>query len=684
VADLIRLQTNDWELSIWCKDIDARLNAYSSTLAKRNGYHRFNELRFTPALQLIEADILEVSIPQGSGSAATLSSSLQLNTPVFFENLQYHFEWVFFNGFVDEAAIHHRLETVNKGFRFVPANLKRQSPARLIGVISTANDVGWFRLPFVYTKSAQRIKQSLAFEIIPTKVDLHHDLQAMYRCIDQVYPLWRFSLAEKTEQDVSKSGARSDFSLLWLANFQRLREQLEVGLKVISSAPHSRLQTTEFHIKASRLKGRVPPKLAERVISNIRDGQLDRRYRQEKKRLSVDTQENRFIKMVVSVTKKRLVEFHRKLLKANQVPESQRLSDSFLHEIKQWQLPLLTMQKQGFMAEVGDFSGQTGESLVLQQKTGYSAVYRAWQELKYYLDLFSAQSTVSMKSVADIYEVWCFLSVRSILVDQLGFKENVRARDTLRPNDFYEYQLRDGMIGAFEFDRPDGIKVRLAHEPPFKKGGKDIRTYLIAQKPDILLEVTFPNGKKCIWLFDAKYRIKSNDNVEPDESDSELKGDLVPDDAINQMHRYRDALISTKKNAWSDSVSKSRSVFGAFALYPGYFDQTTQENPYAEAIEQIGIGAFALLPNADNAIGNNWLSQFLIAQIDFMPVCDNKENADLGGAGTVYKTHSTAERLFVQEAARIPHHGMAQVLYPELVMTTRIGDHREDSYITDF
>jgi hypothetical protein len=48
------------------------------------------------------------------------------------------------------------------------------------------------------------------------------------------------------------------------------------------------------------------------------------------------------------------------------------------------------------------------------------------------------------------------------------------------------------------------------------------------------------------------------------------------------------------------------------------------------------------------------------------------------------RSKQTAERLLVQEAACIPHYGMAQVLYPELVMTARIGDHRDDGYIAAF
>lgn len=74
----------------------------------------------------------------------------------------------------------------------------------------------------------------------------------------------------------------------------------------------------------------------------------------------------------------------------------------------------------------------------------------------------------------------------------------------------------------------------------------EIKSYLNTQKPDILLEVLFPNKQRFIWLFDAKYRLSSDDKED----------DLVPDDAINQMHRYRDALVWAKQDE-----GKSRPVF---------------------------------------------------------------------------------------------------------------------------
>ena len=187
----------------------------------------------------------------------------------------------------------------------------------------------------------------------------------------------------------------------------------------------------------------------------------------------------------------------------------------------------------------------------------------------------------------------------------------------------------------------------------------------MTQKPDILLEVTFPDGKTCIWLFDAKYRIKTKNN-RYDLDDIDCK-DYVPDDAINQMHRYRDALIRVDEQ--KDSGSKSRPVFGAFALYPGFYDQSKDENPYQPMITEVGIGAFALLPSA-NGKNNSWLEAFLQQQ--------------LGTGVTTYTTESIRDELYVNEPARIPYSGMKQVLHQDLVLISKLGESREQEYIDNF
>lgn len=722
MPELIRLQTLDFEFSVWANDIGQRLSVHKNTMAHRTSVNHAQaicELRFSPPAELInviepqglfEDDPLESGMGESGAAVNGIAkhTELTLNSPLFFENTQYQFEWVFFNE-VTDACLTHRSQRVNEAFRFSPEvkSARGVVPARLSGTINTGNDVGWLRLPLTFDVNGNAQTQHIAFEVLPTKMALHQDLPVMYQAIDKVYPLWRFSLVEKTEQDAAVNQQSGHFPIMWLANFAALRERFEQGLKVICAAPHSRLQPTVASIKAAKLKGRLHYRLAEKVKQDFANGEYDKRYAVGKKQLSVDTPENRFIKMAVSKSKRQLADFEQKLRQSNQAPERQRLSDSFLNELHSWQKPLQKVLGQSFLKEVGAYAGLSRESLVLQQKTGYRAVYRVWQELKFYLDVFGNQSSISMKSVAEIYEVWCFLCLKQILEQGLGFELVENGATKLAQNDFFEYQLKDGFAGAFRFKRSDGVTARLAHEPKFTKQGQLIRSYLVNQEPDIVLEVTLPRSKSSelgssddkqfIWLFDAKYRIKSDKNRFDDSSEDIESTDYVPDDAINQMHRYRDALIRLSDARLSESPpnptigglsKKSRPVFGAFALYPGFFDQATDPNPYAEAIEEVGIGAFALLPSQVGSSltesgysGHQWLLEFLQAQIGMAP------NTQTGQDKTVsYPLGGLAERLYVQDAARIPYYGMRQVLYPDLTMTVALGAKRgrDNGYFEQF
>ena len=671
VNNLLRLNTIDFELTIWTRDISRSRRVFKKTIDKRSlKNHQINLSRNIVKLEPFDKTLRFIYGENSPIITLGSNSEFELPSPYFFENTEYHIEWEFFTS-IDDAYLTHRNRSINDGFRFSPARDNR--PARLSGTIRTGNNIGWMRLPLVYKKLGESHQSQLSFEVLATKMLMHEDLPTMYQTIDESFPLWRFNLVSRTEQDAGHENQRGNFPLMWLANFSRLRQSLELALKIILRAPHSRLQSHISYCKAARLKGKIPHKIGSAIKEDFANGLYNRRYRVEKKSLDVNTPENRFIKMVISKTKKQLAQLEQKLRHSNVLSEQPRLSEAFLNELYQWQQPLNEILTNSFLSDLGDYNGTNHESLVLQQKPGYSSVYRIWNELKLYLDAFSDISSISMKSVAEIYEVWCFLRIKQILEDELEFQLINTKLSDLYLNPFFELQLRDGYAGAFEFKRHDGVIARLAHEPRFTKNTKRIRSYLVSQEPDILLEVSFPKSsesgdtnKQFIWLFDAKYRIKTETNRYDNEDIDQA--DYVPDDAINQMHRYRDALILLNNDQQTNK--KSRPVLGAFALYPGFFDQT-ETNYYAEAIKEIGIGAFALLPDADGQ-HSKWLVNFLREQIGVL----SHQNL----------TDNLVDRLYTQDAARIPYHGMRQVLYSDLTMTAALGrsNQRETAYFDAF
>jgi len=362
--------------------------------------------------------------------------------------------------------------------------------------------------------------------------------------------------------------------------------------------------------------------------------------------------------MVLTRCARELSSFISKAHKNDGVPEQGRLSQAFFDELERWRKPLEQRLAEPLFREIGDFAGLAQESLVLHQRAGYAKVYRIWQELKLYLDLFGRQAAVSMKSVAELYEVWCLLELRRILLE-LGFVEVQTRKAVLRTKGF-EKELADGMGTAFRLTRRDGLTIRLAHEPIF--GGKDnnrIYSFTTSQKPDILLEATFPDGRRIRWIFDAKYRIG------PDEKN----GDEIPEDAINQMHRYRDALIHIEK-ADDEVDEKSRPIVGAFVLYPGFFKDEAGVNPYEAGIQAVGIGGFPLLPGRENL----WLKAFLKEKFGDLSTEDSQDKA-LG-----------ADDHLLLDSVRIAPTGLSLKRYDDLALVASLGSvaGRTQDYIDRF
>lgn len=655
MPDILWIKTKDWELAVWTKDVSKPQKRLAKTLKARNREIKPSDISFTPPLCIhdVICEGATVCIPPPH----TASNHLKVSHPLFFENTQYEFEFSFSEEVETEEELAprlvHNLNSVNSSFHFS----NRKGPT-LRGSINFANDIGRFKLPVRYFKYERKYESLVTLEVLPLKMDMTSDLAEMYKKIDENYPLWRFALAEKTQQDAgNKKTKQQMFPLLWLAQFEALWSEYEKGVRLIINSPHNRLKPYTKHIKADNLKGKVSPRLAEKVAETFHSGSYDRRFTVKQKILSTDTPENRFIKMTLEHANHNLGKLLQAAWRYEAKKDKNRLSDAFFERLSKWQKNIETYFRTPIFKEIGHFDGLLKDSLVLHQKTGYANVYRVWQQLKLYLDVLGKQSSISMKSISELYEVWCFLEIRQQILE-LGFVET-KSQKVLLKTQGLEYATESGFRGAFCFQRSDGVSIRLAHEPRFTKITKYIKSWITPQQPDILLEVQFTTGERIVWLFDAKYRIESDDrNI--------TAQDMAPDDAINQMHRYRDALIQDHHDE-NGIIYPARPVFGAYILYPGYMGQRKEnahENPYYEAINHIGIGAFPLLPSQNNASGgttdNVWLKEFFNSKIGSLKASIDDSR--------------------IEECARIPYVGTKNIRYNDLVA---IMPRRDEGSVTD-
>src|SRR5699024_12826873 len=102
----VLLRTPDFELTIWSANgtIDARRNAYKTTLRRQlTAYpHR-------------KTTVIYLSPPIDIEAIGKRSSSLPLDRCFFFENTEYHFEWLFYD-VVEHGELTHRSRQICDSF----------------------------------------------------------------------------------------------------------------------------------------------------------------------------------------------------------------------------------------------------------------------------------------------------------------------------------------------------------------------------------------------------------------------------------------------------------------------------------------------------------------------------------------------------------------------------------------
>lgn len=651
---LLTVQTPSWDLSIKSNQTDNRLNQLKRVMETRNKSLPKSSVKLlvqcTGEFKLAINRYIESSVMVSNLGPVIFHTP----EPLLFENSTYGFEFSFRSLKADSLPeITHDLKSISESFNHSYFN----GVHVLWGTLNTSNSIGWLKLPLRYAAhDKNQVEESISFEVFPTKMDMVNDLGSIFNELRDPYRDWCFTVTEKTSQEAQNSKDRSHFPVMWLQHFKALQEQFNDGVRLITNSPHSRLLKTTKYVKADRLKGKLPSKLEEKVKENLAEENFEKRYQIDRKKLSINTPENRFIKFVLQTLTRKLKKI--KIDAERSDPNQKVLSEHFFSKISSWHKPLTKSLNTPFFKDIGSFKGLNSDSLVLQQKSGYSKVYRAWQQLKLYLDLFGKDGSVSIRSIADLYEVWCYLQIIKLVKD-LGFEEKAHTLPKLT-REGLKIEFRDGLGASQIFEKGD-VKIRVAHEPHISTTTKDYKAWTSKQKPDIFLEVSIAGQERLVWVFDAKYRIDSDVGSQ----------DCVPVDALNQMHRYRDALIYLKPD--NVGLKKTRPVFGAFALYPGFYRQTQENistNPYWDAIQEVGVGAFPLLPSSEDEHGRAWLKAFLSEQL--AQLIEEESQRDI-------------ESYFFQESARISQTGLQHIRNTDLALITSTAtDARKEGYYDSF
>lgn len=496
---------------------------------------------------------------------------------VFFDNADYPI-WVEFCDHVKDAQFGSELQGENDKFSF--------RHGILAGFINYGNEIGRSEINIIYkTKDGASHTFTFSFEVLSTKLDYHDHWRRIIEDIEAEYRMLSLDYMRRTFHGFTPDQNGDTPELIWWSVFAGEQEKFIRACKSIIDRPRHRLHARESYRRADRLTF-VPRTIENELAEHRREcGHL---YRVEEQIQTNDTQENRFLKFALAQITGKYDALKRRIESLNTISDVKR------QEMASTLSVLRHLQRNPFFRTVGRYKGMNQESLVLQKATSYSQVYRTWNLLRRGYSLYDGLYRLQTKDIATLYEIWCFIEVSHIVKERLHLQdEDVEHRNRMEMNGLFTWELGRGEHSRILFKEDNVELAELVYNPKNTDseddnvGMKDLVVPTVPQKPDIVLQLTkndLQQGMKMTYLFDAKYRIDSRQNGV----------DTPPDDAINQMHRYRDAIYYKDY----DSNALKKEVIGGYILFPGDGDMADVEvSKFYKTIKEVNIGAFPLRPN---------------------------------------------------------------------------------------
>ena len=500
--------------------------------------------------------------------------------PLIFENKDY-FIGITFNdkNKIKNPCIYSKIKAVEDKFFY------REDLGFLAGTINYGNNLGKSDIAVRYSLENVTHEFILQFEVFPTKLDYKSDYDKIVADIEEEYPKLVLDFLKKTYTSF-RTGDSPNTDLIWWQVFGGLYNDFIKSSKFILNKPHSRIIKQTQFVKADRINKWTAT--LEEEYSQFKY-LPNKNYRSEYKLLSTNTVENKFFKHAVLQTLKR----YKRVKTFIKNKFSNSITDSFKSELASIEKQLETISVHPFFKTIDNFQGIRQESLVLEKATGYSTIYKSWIMLNSGLKFLDGIQKIELKNIADLYQIWCFLEIKNVLQKLLGKKKPDDIDLAEIQIDDFVFKIERGVKSKVSFQKSNGEVIELFHDFAYKtSANKIVKSFTVNQRPDIVLCLTKNDLKEnyvLTYLYDAKYRLLSDEK--------EGAPDLPPEDAINQMHRYRDAIYYVNK----EKNKPEKEVIGAYVLFPGSGELETIKNlDYFKSISEVNIGAFPLRPNDYN------------------------------------------------------------------------------------
>lgn len=525
-----------------------------------------------------------------------------LNSPLFFEWQQ--LEWLF------EPGADCRCEPplalfINGVHQKRVKSRTLHGQVRLTGTTNLENSVGLTR--FEIRDANGKLLFALDGEVFPQKLDYKDDFPAMLDEITEILYSLAFDAFTKTFASTRPRSTYHQLTSEWLNLFKAIYRSLEQSLDTLLRSPKSEL-SKESRVKPIHRVKRVTPRAIKSATQRpdrfCRGGGLQvapgvqlSHLTEQHKRISYDTQENRFIAWAISDILRQIQRAVRHLNKGRNL-DNQRVKLE-IEALERSKSHLRRRLRSPILAEVSTFNHQMFFSTTLTMAPGYKEFYHRFLLLRKGLTMAEHPLfKMDYKDIATIYEYWCFLKTVKLLRENP--KYDLAGNDIVKlEHHRFKVNLKKGKKSAVNFvqrSTGDGIAIYFNRSFPRKD-----YTYTFDQKPDQFIEFSRSgfgssrDKKSFKVIMDAKYRFDRGSKEYPGGAGNTPYG--PPLDTIAQLHRYRDAILWEDKKEQQKTVKMANKSIGGVILFPYPEDeQDFVVHPFYQSIEKVNIGAIPLQP----------------------------------------------------------------------------------------
>lgn len=327
-------------------------------------------------------------------------------------------------------------------------------------------------------------------------------------------------------------------------------------LLILSHEHHKILQNEEIWVRREQVRRPSASGLIQAFSKghNLDNSGLPIRILDGRVKHIVDIYENQLIKLFFDLVNQRL----------RRVEAACKANDKYnlLDEVKDLSYQLKkARQKAAFLNEVSRpkyLPSQT--TMVLLRLPAYHAALEGYLEFirspVAYLD--NPDLNNPLENLPKIYQIWGTLWVIIILLEvaeKLGYKLEEQRLTGKDKTGIFVRVFPNGK-SVIKLTHPHHkTRIKLIPERTYNKSG-ELYSSSLTQRPDIALEVEFPDGSHSVYIFDPKYKFESEN---PENIDKESR---PKQQDINKMHAYSHAILDNR----GQQVVKYAAI-----LYPGVY-----------------------------------------------------------------------------------------------------------------